>query len=48
MTPRIGRPKKDNARTDRIDTRLTKEEVEKQIFGLKDTSKPNFFQTTKL
>jgi len=29
MTPRIGRPKKDNARTDRIDTRLTKEEVEK-------------------
>jgi hypothetical protein len=25
-----------------------REEIEKQIFGLKDTSKPNFFQTTKL
>ena len=29
MKPRIGRPKKDVARTERVDTRLTKEEVEK-------------------
>ena len=39
MTPKIGRPKKDNSRTDRVDTRLTKEEVEKlnyccEVLGL--------------
>lgn len=39
MTPKIGRPKKDNSRIDRVDTRLTKEEVEKlnyccEVLGL--------------
>ncbi len=39
MTPRTGRPKKDNSRTDRVDTRLTKEELEKlnyccEVLGL--------------
>lgn len=39
MTPRLGRPKKDNARNIKVDTRLTREEEEKlnyccEVLGL--------------
>lgn len=32
MTPRIGRPKKENARNIKVDTRLTEEEEEKLVY----------------
>jgi predicted DNA-binding protein len=32
MTPRVGRPKIENARTMKVDTRLTEEEEEKLVY----------------
>ncbi len=32
MTPRVGRPKIENARTMKVDTRLTEEEEEKLLY----------------